>query len=85
MLAFRFIGYALKCTNFENSEINNGFKYLGRGYELKYVSSGEGVPLKRTKAYKGGGSKIDEVRACVLFDWPLFVPRHTLVGTTHFQ
>ena len=50
-----------KCCNFSsfaNSKRIYVFEVLGGGGVVvmakKYVRSGEGVPLKRTKAYKGG-------------------------------
>ena len=59
---FRFL-YALHFANFEDSEVNSRFKYVGGGDsdELKVHTLRGGVPLKHTEAYKSEeGSKVDE-------------------------
>ena len=57
----RFLGYVLKFTNLEDTEVNYRFKYLGgrRFMISETLVLGEGLLLEHTKAYKGRGSKID--------------------------
>ena len=73
MLDFRLL-YVLHFTIFENSEINNRLKYIGRGGRVKswkYIRLGGGGTSKAYKSVQGErGSKIAEYWAYVLLNCP---------------
>ena len=50
----RFLGYVLTFSTFEHTEMKSRCEYPVGTDDLEVGTLGEGIPSKRTKAYKGG-------------------------------